>query len=80
MLLTEDPVIGPDLILIYSSERAARLLNQNINLMENEKDLVIQALRIHGLSVAGKKRAAGELNISLSTLYNKIKKYQINLR
>ncbi len=80
VLLTEDPVIGPDLILIYSSERAARLLNQNINLMENEKDLVIQALRIHGLSVAGKKRAAGELNISLSTLYNKIKKYQINLR
>jgi len=43
-----------------------------------EQILLKQALTKYGYSVAGKKKAAKALNISLATLYNKLKKYQIN--
>jgi PAS domain S-box-containing protein len=43
-----------------------------------EQILLRQALTKYGYSVEGKKRAAKTLNISLATLYNKLKKYQIN--
>lgn len=43
-----------------------------------EQLLLRQALTKFGYSVEGKKKAAKALNISLATLYNKLKKYQIN--
>jgi transcriptional regulator with PAS, ATPase and Fis domain len=43
-----------------------------------EQIMLRQALTKYGYSVEGKKRAAKALNISLATLYNKLKKYQIS--
>ncbi len=43
-----------------------------------EQILLRQALTKYGYSVEGKKKAARALNISLATLYNKLKKYQIS--
>ncbi|MFZ5639153.1 MAG: PAS domain-containing protein [Bacillota bacterium] len=43
-----------------------------------EQLLLQQALEKFGLSVEGKKQAARALNISLATLYNKLKKYKIS--
>ncbi len=43
-----------------------------------EQTLLKQALTKFGYSVEGKKLAAKALNISLATLYNKLKKYQIS--
>lgn len=43
-----------------------------------EQVMLRQALTKFGYSVEGKKRAAKALNISLATLYNKLKKYQIS--
>ena len=47
---------------------------------EMEKILIIKALEKYGTSMLGKRQAASSLNISLATLYNKIKKYNIPLR
>lgn len=43
-----------------------------------EQVLLKQALTKYGYTVEGKKLAASALNISLATLYNKLKKYQIS--
>jgi PAS domain S-box-containing protein len=43
-----------------------------------EQILLKQALTKYGYSVEGKKKAAKALNISLATLYNKLKRYEIN--
>lgn len=43
-----------------------------------EQVMLRQALTKYGYSVEGKKKAAKALNISLATLYNKLKKYQIS--
>lgn len=43
-----------------------------------EQLLLRQALAKYGFSVEGKKQAARALNISLATLYNKLKKYKIS--
>ncbi len=43
-----------------------------------ERIMLKHALTRFGCSVEGKKKAAKALNISLATLYNKLKKYQIN--
>ncbi|WP_418792490.1 helix-turn-helix domain-containing protein [Phosphitispora sp. TUW77] len=43
-----------------------------------ERIMLRHALTRFGYSVQGKKKAAKALNISLATLYNKLKKYQIN--
>lgn len=43
-----------------------------------EQVLLRQALIKYGYTVEGKKMAAKALNISLATLYNKLKKYQIS--
>ena len=45
---------------------------------ELEKRMIRLALERYGNSVEGKKRAAGVLNISLATLYNKLKTYENN--
>ncbi|MDO7787401.1 sigma-54 interaction domain-containing protein [Desulforamulus aquiferis] len=42
-----------------------------------EKIMITRALEKYGVSVEGKRQAAKFLNISLATLYNKVKKYNI---
>lgn len=42
-----------------------------------EKRAILQALQYFGSTVEGKKRAASALGISLATLYNKLRDYQI---
>jgi PAS domain S-box-containing protein len=45
----------------------------------SERDSIVAALERHGATVAGKRGAAAELGISLATLYNKIKQYNIQV-
>lgn len=47
-------------------------------LAESEKALLEQALKVYGTDVSGKRKAAEALEISLSTLYNKMDKYGIS--
>lgn len=49
-----------------------------VSIDKMEQLLLRQALEKYGLSVDGKKQAARALNISLATLYNKLKKYKIS--
>jgi len=49
-----------------------------IPLDEMEEKMIKRAIEKYGMSVEGKKRAAKALNISLATLYNKLKKLQRN--
>jgi transcriptional regulator with PAS, ATPase and Fis domain len=44
---------------------------------DSEKLRIIKYLETYGCSVIGKRQAASQLNISLATLYNKIKYYQL---
>jgi transcriptional regulator with PAS, ATPase and Fis domain len=43
----------------------------------SEKDIIAKALKSFGNSVDGKRKAAGYLGISLATLYNKIRQYDL---
>jgi PAS domain S-box-containing protein len=43
----------------------------------SERDSIVEALEYHGITVGGKRNAAKALGISLATLYNKIKQYNI---
>ena len=49
-----------------------------VNLRSLEKRAVIQAMERFGTTVEGKKRAASVLGISLATLYNKLKEYELD--
>lgn len=44
---------------------------------EVEKIMIVRALHVYGRSMKGKIKSADTLNISLATLYNKIKKYKL---
>ncbi|MEL7648729.1 MAG: sigma 54-interacting transcriptional regulator [Sedimentibacter sp.] len=50
-----------------------------VPLQEMEKNLISQALSFYGDSVTGKAAAAEALNISMATLYRKIKEYNIQI-
>ncbi|PGT81302.1 MULTISPECIES: sigma-54 interaction domain-containing protein [Bacillaceae] len=44
---------------------------------ETEKNIITDVLQKHGSELEDKKKAAKELGVSLATLYNKMKKYQL---
>ena len=46
--------------------------------LANEKELIIDALERNGYSVEGKKKAAKELGISLTTLYTRLNVWEMN--
>lgn len=56
------------------SDRDEDFLKDVVPLKKMEKEMIKRAVEKYGLSVEGKKRAAKALNISLATLYNKLKK------
>lgn len=45
-----------------------------------EKQSIIKALSLYGNSYEGKKKVAKGLGISLATLYNKINKYNLDVK
>ena len=47
-----------------------------ISIEELEKNMILSALEKYGYNTVGKQRAAKELKISLSTLYNKLRLYK----
>ena len=71
--------ITEDLLLPYFNQINKKIKTKGgiISLDEMERRLIKRALEEYGTSVKGKERAAKALNISLATLYNKIKKYDI---
>lgn len=50
-------------------------LGEGITLKEAERQLISRALARHGMSGAGKRAAARELGISLTTLYERVRQY-----
>lgn len=72
--------IGPDDLPIINKLRSlpfpqAKTLSGAARM--SERDAIVDALARHGVSVDGKREAAKALGISLATLYNKIKQYNI---
>lgn len=59
-----------------SSSSDEILEKEVVTIEENEKQLIFAALEKHGYDLQGKQRAAKELKISLSTLYNKLRRYK----
>lgn len=54
--------------------------NRILPLEEVEKIAILNALKVHGDTLNGKKQAAENLKISMGTLYNKLRKYGISVR
>lgn len=52
-----------------------KMENRILPLEEVERIAILNALKVHGDTLNGKKQAAEELQISLGTLYNKMRKY-----
>lgn len=57
-------------------EETDGLHSTSSSLEDHEKNLIYNALEKHGYDLQGKQRAAKELKISLSTLYNKLRRYK----
>ncbi len=78
MVLSEGPVIEYQHLSPYVRRVGAREaagFNEIMPLDEMEEIMLKLALTRYGESLEGKKKAAQALNISLATLYNKLKKY-----
>jgi len=81
ILMADGGWITEDLLLPYFNQlnKKTKIKGGIISLDEMERRLIKRALEEYGTSVKGKERAAKALNISLATLYNKIKKYDLRL-
>lgn len=74
--IPEDEPVKPILIdpRRQDTYESMEVLEENLSLMENEKELIRRALRKHG---GRRKEAAQDLGISERTLYRKIKEYDM---
>ncbi|HHX87316.1 MAG TPA: AAA family ATPase, partial [Firmicutes bacterium] len=82
VIVAEGPVIEPHHLSPYVGKLNAAItpvFDEIMPLEKMEQILLKQALNRFGESLEGKKKAAQALNISLATLYNKLKKYRSNL-
>jgi len=76
----EGDEIGPDDLPIIGKLRSLPFPQTNTlsgTVKKSERNSIVEALAYHGTTVAGKRDAAKALGISLATLYNKIKQYNI---
>lgn len=64
-------------VTVRSEKTQSAYPEQLMSIDDMEQILLKQALNKYGSTVEGKKEAAKALNISLATLYNKLKKYRI---
>ncbi len=74
---TEPSGMAKPIILEHAEEAdfdQLEVMEENLSLIENEKELIRRALRKHG---GRRKEAAHELGISERTLYRKIKEYDM---
>lgn len=79
VMLDGDIINKDDLQFILHRDQEGEENGEEIFKLEiMEKDLITRALRKYGEDCDGKRNAAKALGISLRTLYNKIKKYDIN--
>lgn len=81
ILMAEGEWITEDLLLPYFDRFKKRSRNKGgiLPIEEMERRMIKKALEEYGISVEGKQKAAKALKISLATLYNKMKKYEIKL-
>lgn len=78
VLTCSGPVIEPkDILPKLPLEKVTFPRNEIQRLEEVEKRMIKSALEMYGFSLESKKKVAEKLGISISTLYNKIKKYGI---
>lgn len=78
MLTPESQSITHQHIADYLSHVGGAANSMEIMPMQKMEELLLRAaLARHGENLEGKKKAAQALNISLATLYNKLKKYDI---
>lgn len=76
VFLADKPSIGTEMLQSYLQTNAHHELDDIVALQEIEKNMIYKALDKYGHSLAGKKKAAEKLKISLATLYNKLDKYK----
>jgi len=72
-----DPTMDMPILLNEKEQQAyseSEIVDENLSLEANEKDLIVKALRKHD---GRRKEAAEDLGISERTLYRKIKQYQL---
>ena len=78
IMAENDKLSEKELQFLFPTEESFSLASQELAPLDVvEKDMIGRALKRYGTSVEGKKRTAQVLNISLRTLYNKIKRYSI---
>ncbi len=80
-VLTAEGLIltGEDLHFLQPQEASGKVMGLPATSIQNvEKEMIVGYLDRFGWSVKGKQKTAAALNISLRTLYNKIKRYNLS--
>ncbi|KKM12554.1 Fis family transcriptional regulator [Clostridiales bacterium PH28_bin88] len=83
MVATDEEILSLKIISQYVGRIDGGVAGIGVEVMPLEKmeQLMLKAaLTRYGATLEGKKKAAQALNISLATLYNKLRKYQANYR
>lgn len=76
VVMTEGDIIPPELFHSFLNPLQFKSEDDIPTLEEMEKLAINKALKKYGTSSQGKRQAAKALNISLATLYNKLKMYK----
>jgi transcriptional regulator with PAS, ATPase and Fis domain len=74
VIMTSDQFIKPDDLLFQTSEKPEDNAGDTFNLALNEKMLIERALKKFSWNMS---KTANELGINRSTLYEKIRKYEL---
>ncbi|CAA7601149.1 RNA polymerase sigma factor 54 interaction domain protein [Acididesulfobacillus acetoxydans] len=79
MILTAESFIGRRHLAESIGQAGDFLHNPDVMPLDRMEELLLRsALSRYGTTLEGKKRAARALNISLATLYNKVKRYNVS--
>lgn len=80
VLASTEPFIGQRHLMEYMGQMGDPLHSCDVMPLDRMEEILLRsALNRYGYTLEGKKRAARALNISLATLYNKVKRYNIVL-